>query len=86
MSKKQNAIRAFTIRVVFAVPSNTGTASVDLNCESHEEAQALLEQIEQALVDGTPIKLKHGTFHQTVMSPSSVLYAQMELKQVKSFT
>lgn len=85
MSKKQNSVRAFTIRVVFAVPSNTGTSSVDLNCESHEEAQALLDQIEQALIDGTPIKLRHGTFHQTVMSPKSVLYAQMELKKLRDY-
>lgn len=82
MPKSQATIRAFTIRVVFAVPSNNGTASVDLTCESHEEAQSVLQQFETSRVDGTPIRIKHGTFHQILIAPHTVLYAQMERKQV----
>lgn len=85
MPKSQAPIRAFTIRVVFAVPSNNGTASVDLTCESHEEAHSILEQIETSLIEGTPIRIKHGTFHQILIAPHTVLYAQMELKQVRNF-
>ena len=86
MSKHQSPIRAFTIHVVFAVPSAIGTTAVDLTCESHEEAQAILEQIEDCLVNEQPIKIKHGTFHQTLISSKSFLYAQLELKQVNKLS
>ncbi len=85
MSKSQSAIRAFTIHVVFAVPSAIGTTAVDLTCDNHEEAQAILGQIEECLINEQPIKIKHGTFHQTLISHKSFLYAQLELKQVKNF-